>query len=605
MTEAERRQLLVEWNGARTDYPRDKCIQELFEAQVKQTPGAVAVVFEDRQLTYQELNCRANQLAHYLRKLRVKPEVPVGICMERSAEMIVGLLGILKTGGAYVPLDPTYPKERLAFMLRDTQAPVLLTQRRLVRELPEQGGRVVCLDEDWEVIAQESIAKLDSGSTPDDLAYVIYTSGSTGQPKGVQICHRSVSRLLERTRPLFGFNEHDVWTVFHSCAFDFSVWEIWGALLQGGRLVIVPREVAQSPAAFNDLLRRERVTVLNQTPSAMRQLIEARRQASGSGQEAGSSHPSHVQPEAFHDLNLRLIICGGEAFPPELVSPILEWNVPVWNFYGPTETTVWATINPVAATRSERNTIPIGRPIGDREVYLLDRNLQPVPVGVLGELHISGAGLARGYLRRPELTAEKFIPNPFSNEPGARLYKTGDLARYLPDGNIEFLGRIDQQVKIRGFRVESGEIEAVLCQHAGVREAVVVARDEEVENAECGSRMAEDQKSKIENLKSAEKRLVAYVVPHQEQTLAVHELRSFLKQKLPEYMVPSAFVFLDALPLTPNGKVDRRSLPAPDPTRSELDRPFVSPRTPVEEELAKIWAEVLGVKQAGVSDDFF
>jgi amino acid adenylation domain-containing protein len=403
--------------------------------------------------------------------------------------------------------------------------------------------------------------------TPENLAYVIYTSGSTGRPKGVQICHRSVFRLLEATRPLFGFDEHDVWTVFHSYAFDFSVWEIWGALLQGGRLLVIPLHVAQSPAAFHDLLRSERVTILNQTPSAMRQLVEAIPKG----------------PKNADYWSLRLIICGGEAFPRDLASPSMEWGVSVWNFYGPTEATVWAAINPITSTGSKGESIPIGRPIADRRIYLLDDNLQPVPVGIPGELHIGGAGLARGYFKRPELTAERFIPDPFSNDPRARLYRTGDLARYLPDGNIEFLGRIDHQIKIRGFRVELGEVESVLGQHPSVRETVVTAFEESTH----------------------EKELVAYVLSKQEPATTTHELRRFLKEKLPDYMVPSAFVFLDSLPLTPNGKVDRGALPAPDRNRAALGQSYVAARTPIEEKLAKIWGEVLRLERVSIYDNFF
>jgi amino acid adenylation domain-containing protein len=521
--------------------------------------------------------------------LGVGPEVLVGIFMERSLEMVVGLLGILKAGGAYVPLDPAYPKERLAFMLEDTQAPVLLTQHRLMTDLPIQNPKseiqkpvVVCLDTDWEAIARESEENPASGVTSDNLAYVIYTSGSTGRPKGVLVSHYNVVRLFQATHPWFHFDERDVWTLFHSYAFDFSVWELWGALLSGGRLVVVPYWVSRSPEAFYDLLYKEQVTVLNQTPSAFYQLIRA--------EESSAT---------AKDLTLRLVIFGGEALELQSLKVWFDRHVDqstrLVNMYGITETTVHVTYRPLtAADLSMVSGSVIGRPIPDLQVYVLDQHLQSVPIGIPGELHIGGDGLARGYLNCPELTREKFIPHPFSDEPGARLYKTGDLARYLPDGNIEFLGRLDHQVKIRGFRIELGEIEAVLGQHPAVRETVVLAREE-----------AEDPKSEIQNPKSAATRLVAYVVPRPAQTLSINELRNFLKEKLPDYMVPSAFVFLDLLPLTPNGKVDRKALPPPEQGRPELGKIYVAPRTPTEELLVAIWAELLKLDKVGVHDNFF
>jgi amino acid adenylation domain-containing protein len=571
LTEAERHQLLVEWNDTQADCPQDSCIHQLFEAQVERTPDAVAVVFEDQQLTYRQLNARANQLAHYLRKRDVGPEVLVGICVERSLEMVVGLLGILKAGGAYVPLDPTYPKERLAFMLEDAQAPVLLTQQRLMAELPKHRAEVVCLDTDWEAIARESEENPVSGAMADNLAYVIYTSGSTGKPKGVLVSHHNVVRLFEATQPWFHFDDSDVWTLFHSYAFDFSVWEFWGALFYGGRLVVVPYWVSRSPEAFYDLLCTEGVTVLNQTPSAFRQLIRAE-ESSGSAK----------------DLPLRLVIFGGEALELQSLKPWFDRHgdqcPQLVNMYGITETTVHVTYRPLTVKDlNKAQGSVIGGPIPDLQVYILDQQLQPVPIGVPGEMYIGGAGLSRGYLNRSELNAERFTPNPFSDKLGARLYKSGDLARYLPNGDIEYLGRMDHQVKIRGFRIELGEIETVLGQHPTVRETVVMARKDIL----------------------GDNRLVAYVVPNQKPAPTTNELRSFLKRKLPEYMVPSTFMFLDALPLTPNGKVDRRALPAPDRVRPELERAFVAPRTPIEEMLAGIWAEVLGLEKVGIHDNFF
>ncbi|MEH2375500.1 amino acid adenylation domain-containing protein [Nostoc sp.] len=493
LTQQERHQLLVEWNDTGVDYPQDKCIHHVFEEQVERTPDAVAVVYENQHLTYRELNCRANQLAHYLRSLGVGADVLVGICVERSLEMIVGLLGILKAGGAYVPLDPEYPQERLSFMLEDAQVSVLLTQQRLVESLPEHQARIVCLDTDWETIAQNNQSNLENTATPDNLAYVIYTSGSTGKPKGVLVNHYNVVRLFAATN-WYNFNTQDVWTLFHSYAFDFSVWEIWGALLYGGRLVVVPYLVTRSPESFYKLLCQEKVTILNQTPSAFRQLIQAEKsQATAS------------------DLSLRLVIFGGEALEIRSLQPWFESHgdqMPqLVNMYGITETTVHVTYRPLSKADLDGTASVIGRPIPDLQVYVLDEYKQPVPIGVSGEMYIGGAGVARGYLNRVELTEQRFISNPFSNNPQARLYKTGDKARYLPNGELEYLGRIDNQVKIRGFRIELGEIEAVLNQHPLVQESVVVVR-EDTPGDTCTERLVP---SKAEVNRS--KRLVAYLVP--------------------------------------------------------------------------------------------
>ncbi len=577
LTAAEWQQLVVDWNQTQCDYPQ-KSIHELFEAQVERTPDAVAVVFEDQSLTYRELNQQANQLAHYLRGLNVKTETLVGIYLERSLNTIVAILAILKAGGAYLPLDPAYPKERLAYILEDSQISVLLTQQDLVGALPPSNARIICLNIDSKIIARESKENPVSESNPDNLAYVIYTSGSTGKPKGVLIPHKNVVRLFSATQSWFNFDNRDVWTLFHSYAFDFSVWEIWGALLYGGRLVIVPFWISRSPDAFYQLLCQQEVTVLNQTPSAFRQLMQA---------EASLS--------VTKNLALRLVIFGGEALELPSLKPWFERHgdkMPqLVNMYGITETTVHVTYRSLTIADTNETASVIGRSIPDLQIYLLDRSQQPVPIGVPGEIYVGGAGLARGYFNRPNLTAERFVPNPFSNKLGARLYKTGDLARYLSDGTIEYLGRIDNQVKVRGFRIELGEIEAVLSQHPALQQAVVVVREDRYDD----------------------KRLVAYVVKKQpdisagsESSLKLHsKLHNFLAEKLPSYMIPSAFVLLESLPLTTNGKVDRKNLPAPDFTQIQLKESATIPLTPIQEMLTGIWQKVLGIEQIGINESFF
>lgn len=557
LTAAERHQLLVAWNNTQSDIPRDKCIHELFEAQVEQTPETVAVVFEDKQVTYSELNRRANQLAHRLRALGVRPEVRVGILIERSLEMVVGLLGILKAGGTYVPLDPSYPKERVAFMLEDAAVAVLVTQAGLVESIQAHHTQVVRLDADWKAIAEESTENPASGVTPENLAYVIYTSGSTGRPKGVQIAHNAVVNFLTAVRRQPGLTAQDVLLAITTLSFDIAGLELYLPLSVGARVVVASRDVATDGTRLQELLAG--VTVMQATPATWRLLLEAGWQGS---------------PQLK-------ILCGGEALSRELADKLLDRSASVWNMYGPTETTIWSTISKV---EPEKGPVPIGRPLANTHIYILDQQLQPVPRGVSGELYIGGDGLARGYLNRPELTAERFIPNPFSSEPGARLYKTGDLTRYLPDGSIEYLGRLDHQVKIRGFRIELGEVEAVISEHPAVQTCVVLAREDV----------------------PSEKRLVAYLVAAQQgPPPSVSELRGYLKERLPDYMVPSVFVVLEKLPLTPNGKVDRRALPAPDAARPELGAAYVSPRSAVEEVIASIWAEALGIEKVGVADNFF
>ncbi|MBG1264976.1 non-ribosomal peptide synthetase [Nostoc sp. WHI] len=572
LSQAERHQLLVEWNDTQADYPQDKCIHQLFEEQVRRTPDAVAVVFENEQLTYHELNCRANQLAHYLRFLGVGADVLVGICVERSPLMIVGLLGILKAGGAYVPLDPEYPTERLSFMLEDAQVSVLLTQQRLVNTLPQHQAQLVCLDTDWHLIAQSSQDNALAQLTLDiadvqatNLAYVIYTSGSTGQPKGVEIVHRGVNRLL------FGVNyvHLDATQRFLQLApisFDASTFEIWGALLHGARCVLFPETIPTSKN-LGDEIHKHGITILWLTAALFNSIIDDDSQALS---------------------GIEQLLIGGEALSVAHVKRASETlpSTQIINGYGPTESTTFTCCHPIPRQlETTIESISIGRAIANTKIYILDEYLQPVPVNVPGELHIGGAGLARGYLNRPELTNEKFIPNPFDNSKfkiqNSKLYKTGDLARYLPDGNIEYLGRIDNQVKIRGFRIELGEIEAVLSQHDDVQVSCVIAREDT----------------------PGEKQLVAYIVPQKEVTPTVSVLRQFLSSKLPRYMVPNAFVMLESLPLTPNGKVDRRALKAPSDT-SDLDK-FVEPRNQLELQLVQIWSKILKVDKVGVQDNFF
>ncbi|HEV2754810.1 MAG TPA: amino acid adenylation domain-containing protein, partial [Actinomycetota bacterium] len=562
MSASERHHVVAELNRTPGEYPIG-CIHDLFAARALETPDALAVVAGGDELTYRELDERANHLAHRLAGVGVGRGVPVGVCLGRGADLVVALLAVLKAGGIYVPLDPDYPVDRLAFVLRDVAAPAVVTTSELAARL-DTAAELVLLDADRDVISARPAIQPAPATTPHDLAYVIYTSGSTGTPKGVGVTHANVTRLFAATAADFGFDESDVWTLFHSAAFDFSVWELWGALLSGGRVVVVPKLVARSPDAFVQLVRDQGVTVLSQTPSAFRQFIRA-----------------ESESESL-DLPLRVVVFGGEALDPTSLRPWIERHGVVRprlvNMYGITETTVHVTLHELTPEDAESPGSPIGRPIPDLRVYVLDPFGNPVPLGVPGELYVGGAGVARGYVNRPALTAERFVPDPFSGVPGARLYRTGDRARYLADGNIEFLGRVDHQVKIRGFRIEPGEIEACLVVHEAVRDAVVVARSD-----------------------AGDKRLVAYVVG---DVATTSELRSHVSRSLPDYMVPAHFVVLDELPLTPNGKLDRAALLAPE-GRPEVEAPYAPARTPAEEVLAAIWCEVLGLERVGVHDNFF
>jgi len=563
--EKERHQLLVEWNDTRADYPSDRCIHQLFEAQVERTPDAIAVVFEDQKVTYRELNTRANQVAHYLQKLGVKPEVLVGICTERSLSMIVGILGILKAGGAYIPLAPDYPQERLAHMLADSQVSVLLTQHKILASLPKHQAQVICLDADWDLISQEAPDEPVSGVQARNLAYIIYTSGSTGKPKGTMILHQGVVNYLSWCTKAYAVADADGAPVNSSISFDATITSLFSPLLVGRKVVLLPEN--QELESLSEALHSQNNFSLVKIAPAQLEIL------------------GHLLHQKQVTTGTKAFIIGGEALSAKIVSFWQAYapDTKLINEYGPTETVVGCCVYEVSAQTSLSGSIPIGRPIANTQLYILDRYLQPVPIGVRGELHIGGAGVARGYLNRSELTAEKFIPNPYSDEPDARLYKTGDRARYLPDGNIEYLGRIDSQVKIRGYRIELGEIEETLRQHSAVRDAVAIARDDG----------------------SGNKRLVAYVVLNQDKLPSISNLRAYLQEKLPEYMVPAVFVMLESLPLTPNGKVDRKALPAPDRDRPELEEAFAAPSTAIEKILAEIWAQVLGLEQVGIDDNFF
>lgn len=773
MNHAALPQLLEKWNQTQADYPTYQCIHQLIESQVERTPDSIAVIFENSSLTYQELNRKANQLAHYLQKLQVGPEVLVGICMERTPLMLIGLLAILKAGGAYVPLDPAYPQERLAFMLQDSQLSVLLTEQDQLAKLPEHQAQVICVDTDWEKIALASEENPNSTVTPDNLAYTIYTSGSTGKPKGVQVLHRGVVNFLTSMSKQPGLSQEDILLAVTTISFDIAALELYLPLIVGARIVLVTREVAKDASQLLKILAQSNATVMQATPATWRMLLTA----------------------GWMGSSTLKILCGGEAMSRDLANQLLEKSAELWNMYGPTETTIWSAVYQVEAGD---NPVSIGGAIANTQIYLIDHYpsqkhepIKLVPVGEAGELLIGGVGLARGYLNRLELTEEKFIPDPFSNKPGALLYRTGDLARYRTDGKIEFIGRVDHQVKIRGFRIELGEIESVLNQHPAVQESVVLAREDvpgdkrlvaylmtdlSVErvpfSSNClvewegnpaialttvdlsssgvclinapeelpegqnlrlrlqlpgvedklvleGTRawrtlehtgillqatptqqallrqsikyIAQTEGFVVKDLRRAEHRLPLQITCQAEfasgftqdlttqnisrggirlianttnlwkesqrlllrlqlpgiqeelalrgivvwysqeyagiefetrlsqqvqihqsmeyiieaQGLSLSHLRSFLKDKLPDYMIPSAFVMLDSLPLTPNCKVDRKALPAPNQARSVLEEDFIAPRNVFEEQLAQMWIKVLGIPQVSIHDNFF
>ncbi|MEH2381706.1 MAG: amino acid adenylation domain-containing protein [Nostoc sp.] len=567
-SDRQRQQLLYEWNETFINYPQDKCIHSLFEAQVERTPEAVAVVFEDRQLTYRELNNRANQLAQYLKTLGVETETLVGICVERSLEMVVGILAVLKAGGAYVPLEPNYPSERLVYMLQDARVLVLLTQQKLQKNLTDCQVNIICLDTDWEKIASEANDNPNTGVKPENLAYVIYTSGSTGLPKGVAIEHRQLFNYLNSIQTVLNLPLGANYATVSTIAADLGNTVIFPSLCGGGCLHIISSERITNAKDLVNYFERNLIDCLKIVPSHLKALLTS---------EAGTQ----ILPR-------QRLVLGGESTSWELIDQIqqLAPECQIINHYGPTETTVGVLTYQVEGVPNTRqsSTVPIGCPLANTQIYILDsKKQQPTPISVPGEVYIGGAGLARGYLHRPELTAEKFIPNPFSDDPQSQLYKTGDLARYLPDGNIEYIGRIDNQVKIRGFRVELGEIEAVLSQYPHVQQVTVIASIDT----------------------PGDKQLVAYLVSDTKENPSISDLRQFLQEKLPGYMVPAAFVYLDALPLTPNGKIDRHALPVPDLNSIAVNNRFFRSLDLVEQQLAEIWSEVLNLYPIGVKDNFF
>ncbi len=561
LTEEEERQLLLDWNATTTDYPRNATIPELFEAQAAAHSEAIALILKDQSLTYGELNARANQLAHALRALGVGPETLVGLCCERSLEMVTAIMGILKAGAAYLPLDPKYPKERLNFMVEESRVPVLLTQTALLRVVPQlEGVEVCCLDGEWAGLAEQPTDNPPATATADNLAYVMYTSGSTGRPKGTAVMHRNVIRLVRETN-FAHFGPELVGLLFAPISFDASTLELWAPLLNGGRLIVFPAELS-SLEELGRVLVEQKVNLLWLTAGLFHTMVDERAEAL-SGVEQ--------------------LLAGGDVLSAPHVKRMLKALAPggrLINGYGPTENTTFTCCHSMTAATAPGENVPIGQPISNTRVYVLDPRLRPVPVGVPGELYVGGDGLSRGYLNRPGLTAERFVPNPLGPA-GTRLYRTGDMVRWLPDGTLEFLGRIDSQVKIRGFRIELGEIEAVLVQHPAVREAVV----------------------RVWENRAGAKQLVAYFTAARKVPPSLRELSSFLKRQLPDYMTPASFVMLEALPLTPNGKVDRAALPAPWEEVKTTD--VVAPRNEVERQLVEIWSQVLGVERVGIHSNFF
>ena len=554
----EQQQLLYDWNATTTTLTPHDSLVTLFETQVVETPDAVAVVDQHQTLSYASLNAESNRLAHQLQALDIGPEARVGIYVERSTALLISLLGVLKVGGTYVPLDPTYPPDRLAFILDNAQAQVLITQETLASTLPHHQAQIVSLDGDAATIAYQSADNLSQTITPDHVAYVIYTSGSTGRPKGVQISHQAVFNFLRAMAKQPGITAQDRLLAVTTIAFDIAVLELFLPLISGSQVIIVDRATAADGVALTDQLATHQATVLQATPATWRLLLETDWQPSPSLQQ----------------------LCGGEAITSDLAHGLTTNDSQLWNMYGPTETTVWSATRSISVGETP---VLIGGPIDNTQLYILDDFMHLMPIGIPGELCIGGAGLARGYAARPALTAERFVVHPYAESPGQRIYRTGDRARYRRDGTIEYLGRLDHQVKLRGFRIELGEIEAVLSQHPAVHMAIAIVREDD----------------------PGDPQLVAYVTSQQDQQPVAEELKTFLRQKVPEYMIPSAFVVLEHLPMTPNGKVDRRALPRPDQSQSMKQRTYVAPRTVVEEVLVLMWHGVLNVEQIGVTDNFF
>ncbi|KPA15500.1 amino acid adenylation domain protein [Candidatus Magnetomorum sp. HK-1] len=564
MSPAELETILYKWNETSTSYAKDKCIHELFEQQVEKTPDKIAVIFQDQTITYRELNHRANELAHHLRSLNIKAEDLIGIYMERSLEMVIGLLGILKSGGAYIPLDPTYPMDRIKYMIEDSETNILLTQAHLLEKIDLKDIHTICLDK-HEFFQDRHHENPGNNTSPSNLAYVIFTSGSTGRPKGVMLTHQAVNNFISSMRLKPGLTEQDILMAVTTISFDIAVLELYLPLTTGAQIILASNEMTKDGALLLECIKKFNVTVMQATPATWQLLLSC----------------------GWEKMDSLKILCGGEALPHKLASQLLEKGKDVWNLYGPTETTVWSSLCKVDQNENQEvhdTPLPLGYPIANTQTYILNTYNQLVPIGVPGELHIGGDGLARGYLKRPELTAEKFIQNPFINDPDTLIYKTGDLVRYLPDGNIEYSCRLDNQVKIRGYRIELGEIESLLTKHPAVKQAVVIVKADQ----------------------AGEKSLVAYIISQQDEKVDSSEIKFFLSKGLPVYMIPSIYVSLDQMPLTPNGKINRLALPEPDlQSINRGDSTLVTPRDTLEIQLARLWEEVLKVQPIGIRDNFF